>query len=177
LHTSSSIKISNFQNINVATSLYIWLLFCLLVMLSHDNNTVLGKHIAHGTTTIKQILWKAYLIPIAALLASCSALPQTKQDPDLKTETPNPNGIYRKRKKEQGFAAQQNPCKIAVQTIIIQPSTNRLKEFLPTRKQTAPKRHQHEAARSPRIHTHLPLRPLQRRTTACHSSHNKAKRQ
>lgn len=81
-------------------------------MLSHDNNTVvLGKHIAHGTTTIKQILWKAYLIPIAALLASCSTLPQTKQDPDPKTETPNPNGIYRRRKKEQGFAAQQTHAK------------------------------------------------------------------
>jgi hypothetical protein len=80
-------------------------------MLSHDNNTVLGKHIAYGTTTIKQILSKAYLIPIAALLASCSALPQTKQDPDLKTETPNTNGIYRRRKKEQGFAAQQTHAK------------------------------------------------------------------
>jgi hypothetical protein len=50
-------------------------------------------------------------MPIAALLASCSALPQTKQEIDLKTETPNPNGIYRRRKKEQGFAAQQTDAK------------------------------------------------------------------
>jgi hypothetical protein len=38
-------------------------------------------------------------------------LPQTKQDPDLKTETPNPNGIYRRRKKEKGIAAQQTDAK------------------------------------------------------------------
>jgi hypothetical protein len=92
------------QNIKSCNFLVLPTWFCLLVLLSNDYDTVLGKHTTQQTMTIKQKSEK----PILFHMPPCSwfCIATNKQDPDLKAETPNPTSIHTRRK-QQRFTAQQ----------------------------------------------------------------------